>query len=208
MPKDFRERVVFYYNTFAGVYDLTEFFRRGTRKAIVRASGCQPGDRVLEICAGTCELALAFARAGVQTAAVDLAQHMLRIGKKKSTFPHLDFLEADALLLPFPENSFGVVVISLALHHMPEPIQVKVISEMTRLALDKVIMLEWHTPETPVWKTLKGLLIRMMDVSEYIQPWMHQDFPATCQAAGLTIEQQELFTLRFHRMTVCRPILP
>ncbi len=184
MPKDFRERIVFYYNTFAGVYDLTEFFRKGTRKAIVNASGCQPGDRVLEICAGTCELALAFTREGVQTTAVDLAHHMLCIGKKKSTFPHLDFLETDALLLPFSDHSFTVVVTSLALHHMPEPIQVKVISEMTRLAIDKVIMLEWHTPETPVRKTIKGLLIRLMDVSEYIQPWMHQDFSAHAGLRG------------------------
>jgi ubiquinone/menaquinone biosynthesis C-methylase UbiE len=206
MPQDFRKRVVFYYNTFAGAYDLTEFSRRETRNAMVKASGCKSGDRVLEICAGTCELALAFARQGIYTVAVDLAKVMLKIGSQKSEFDHLDFLEADALQLPFQTKSFNVVAVSLALHHMPEIVQIRVMREMARLAQDKVLMLEWHTPSKPILQTLKGLLIQLMDVSEYIQPWMHQDFTATCKSAGLNIIQENVITRGFHRLTISKPV--
>ena len=139
--RDFRKRVISYYNTFARVYDLGEFFRKGTREAMVRASGCNPGDRVLDICTGTGELALAFARQGIHTVVVDLARDMLKIGKRKSSYDHLDFLETDAIRLPFPNKSFNVVAVSLALHHMPEIVQIEVMKKMTRLASQRVIML-------------------------------------------------------------------
>ncbi len=206
MKKDFRKRVLNYYNTFAPTYDLGEFFRRGTRAAVVGASGCQPGDLALEICSGTCELALAFAQRGVRTVAVDLARKMLLLGRKKSSYPHLEFLETDALILPFADKSFDAVAISLALHHMPEEVQIKVLTEMGRLARKKVVTLEWHTPDTPTRQTLKGLLIRVMDISEHLVPWMRQDFPATCQKAGLVVEGDQVLTGGFHRLTVCRPL--
>ena len=205
-PRDFRKRVISYNNAFAGVYDLTEFFRRGTREAMVRVSGCKAGDHVLDICTGTGEFALTFARHGIHTVAVDLARDMLRIGNQKSSFDHLDFLETDAIRLPFQNKSFNVVTVSLAMHHMPEIVQIEVLKEMTRLASHKVIMLEWHTPRERHWKILKGLLIRVMDVSEHLQDWMHQDFPSTCRIAGLKVDQEEVLTLGFHRLTVCRPI--
>lgn len=207
MPRDFRKRVVFYYNKFAGFYDLSEFFRKGTRQAMVKASGCSPGDYVLEICSGTCELALAFARQGVQTVAVDLARDMLRIGSQKSSFNNLEFLETDALKLPFQDKSFDVVAVSLALHHMPETVQIKVMEEMARLARSKVIMVEWHSPNKPFYRTLKGFLIRIMDVSEHLQAWMKQDFSETCKSSGLNIIEEQILTRGFHRLTVCIPEL-
>ena len=91
MKKDFRKRVLNYYNTFAPTYDLGEFFRRGTRAAVVGASGCQPGDLALEICSGTCELALAFAQRGVRTVAVDLARKMLLLGERNPLIPTWSF---------------------------------------------------------------------------------------------------------------------
>lgn len=205
MAKDFRTRVLNYYNAFAPTYDLGEFFRRSTRVAVVSASGCQPGDLALEICAGTCELALAFARRGIHSIAVDLARKMLLLGKKKSTFPHLEFMETDALILPFVDKSFDVVVISLALHHMPENVQISVLMEMTRLARKKVITLEWHTPAKPVQQIIKGLLIRVMDVSEHLGSWMRQDFRATCLSSGLIVQEEQVLTAGFHRLTVCTP---
>jgi ubiquinone/menaquinone biosynthesis C-methylase UbiE len=203
--KDFRKHVVYFYNKFAGLYDLTEFFRNGTREAMVNASGCKSGDRVLDVCTGTGELALAFARHSVTTVAVDLARGMLKVGKHKSSFEHLHFLETDATRLPFQNKSFNVVAISLALHHMPEYVQIDVMKEMARLASHKVIMVEWHAPNDPFKQTLKGFLVQMIDESEYMQEWMHQDFSATCGKAGLEVEQEEVLTMGFHRITVCSP---
>lgn len=203
MARDFRKRVVFYYNKFAKLYDMSEFFRKSTRQAMVQASGCKPGDRVLEICSGTCELALAFAEKGAHTIAVDLARDMLKIGIQKSSYANLEFLETDALQLPFQDKSFDVVVVSLALHHMPEPVQIKVIKEMARLANSKVLMVEWDSPQKPVNRIFKGFLIRIMDVSEHLRAWMYQDFSQTCQLSGLRIIDEQILTAGFHRLTVC-----
>ena len=205
MESDYRDRIKSYYNRFAWAYDLGEFFRRGTRSAVVDASGCTNGDRVLEICSGTCELALAFTRQNIQTVAVDLAHDMLRFGSRKSKNEELGLVQADAFKLPFPDRSFKAVVISLALHHMPEAVQITVLKEMARCAADRVITLEWHAPERQIFRILKGSLIRAMDVSEHLWDWMKQDFPSTCSDAGLIIESRQLHTAGFHRLTVCKP---
>ena len=194
MAGDSRTRGIRYYNAFAKLYDLGEFFRRGTRRAVVDASGCQPGGSVLEICSGTCELALAFARDDVFTVAVDLSRDMLRIGRGKSEKTCLAFLEADAVLLPFSDDSFDAVVVSLALHHMPEEVQINVLSEMARLARSRVVALEWHAPDHPVLQTLKWLLLRLGDISEHLRAWMHQDFPCTCRDCGLTVIEEQVLT--------------
>ena len=203
---DFRKHVVHFYNKFAGLYDLTEFSRKSTRKAVLRASECKPGDRMLDVCTGTGELALAFARHGVHTAAIDLAHRMLVIGSNKSSLKHLHFLETDATQLPFSSKSFDVVVISLALHHMPETVQIDVMKEMTRLASKKVLMLEWHAPRKPRWQGLKSSLVRLVDESEHLPAWMRQDFVSTCNKAGLEVQREEVISLGFHRLTVCRPL--
>jgi ubiquinone/menaquinone biosynthesis C-methylase UbiE len=204
--KDFRKRVKSYYNTFAGWYDLSEFFRHNTRRAVVQASGCREGEWALEICSGTCELALAFAHEHIQTVAVDLVESMLRVGMRKRENTYLDFLETDALQLPFTGRSFDVVAVSLALHHMPEETQIRVMKEMSRLSRRRVITMEWHTPENPALQRIKGWLVQLMDISEYIQPWMGQDFRETCRKAELEIIEERVLTGGFHRLSVCVPL--
>jgi ubiquinone/menaquinone biosynthesis C-methylase UbiE len=203
---DFRKHVLDVYNRFAWLYDTTEFFRRESREMAVRASGVMPGERVLDVCTGTGELALAFARAGARAAAIDLARGMLRVCKHKANGSPLHMLETDATCLPFGDNAFDIVTLSLGLHHMPEAAQLQVMSEMTRLARRRVVFIEWHAPRNPRWRTPWGRLIKLMDESEYIQHWVHQDFPATCQKAGLQVEDERVSTHKFHRITVCKPV--
>jgi ubiquinone/menaquinone biosynthesis C-methylase UbiE len=204
--KDFREHVLYFYNRFAGLYDLTEFFRKGTRAAMLRVSGCKPGDRMLDVCTGTGELAITFARAGVRSVAVDLARGMLKIGRRKTNLEHLHFLETDATKLPFPDRAFDVMAISLALHHMPEPVQIDVLTEMKRLAAQKVILIEWNTIRNQGKGSWYLHLIHLMDESEHMREWLRQDFRATCHKAGLEIEHEETMTMGFHRITVCKPM--
>ena len=54
--------------------------------------------------------------------------------------------------------------------------------------------------------TREAVQIQVMDVSEHLQDWMHQDFPSTCKLAGLEVEREEVLTLGFHHLTGCRPI--
>jgi demethylmenaquinone methyltransferase/2-methoxy-6-polyprenyl-1,4-benzoquinol methylase len=81
---------------------LDRRWRRETAAAVVR-----PGDRVLDVACGTGDLALAAAAAGGRVTGVDFSTRMLERARRKSSA--VEWLEADALALPFDDASFDVV---------------------------------------------------------------------------------------------------
>ena len=80
---------------------LDRRWRRETVSAVVR-----PGDRVLDVCCGTGDLAVAAAAAGGRVTGVDFSERMLERARRKST--NVEWLQADALALPFADGSFDV----------------------------------------------------------------------------------------------------
>ena len=206
MENDFRQYVLYYYNRAAKNYDFGEFIRKGTRPKVVQKSGIQPGGKVLDACTGTGELALAFAQAGAKTIGIDIADEMLCRAVEKTCDLPATWLNMDATNLKFSDHSFDVSTISLALHHMPEETQVQVLSELARVTLHKVIIVEPHQPLNPKLHWLWRIVADIIDESEYISQWVKQDFNQTCQKAGLEIESVEITTLAIHRITVCKPV--
>jgi demethylmenaquinone methyltransferase / 2-methoxy-6-polyprenyl-1,4-benzoquinol methylase len=81
---------------------LDRRWRRETAAAVVR-----PGDRVLDVACGTGDLAIAAAAAGGRVTGVDFSTRMLERARRKSSA--VEWLEADALALPFDDASFDVV---------------------------------------------------------------------------------------------------
>ena len=90
---------------------LDQRWRRETAAAVVR-----PGDRVLDVCCGTGDLALAAADAGANVTGLDFSAPMLERARRKST--QVEWLEGDALGLPFPEGSFDAVTIGFGLRNV------------------------------------------------------------------------------------------
>jgi demethylmenaquinone methyltransferase / 2-methoxy-6-polyprenyl-1,4-benzoquinol methylase len=86
-------------------------WRREAVRAVVR-----PGDRVLDLCCGTGDLALAAREAGGDVTAVDFSAPMLERARPKSS--EITWLEADALHLPFADDSFDVVTIGFGLRNL------------------------------------------------------------------------------------------
>src|SRR5437868_13758119 len=68
-------------------------WRRATAAAVVR-----PGDRVLDSCCGTGDLALACASAGGEVTALDFSPRMLERARRKSAA--IRWVEGDAEQLP------------------------------------------------------------------------------------------------------------
>jgi demethylmenaquinone methyltransferase/2-methoxy-6-polyprenyl-1,4-benzoquinol methylase len=107
----------------AARYDLTNDVlslgqTRLWRRAVAQAVAAQPGERVLDLAAGTGSSSLPFAAAGAQVVAADFSLGMLRVGKK--AHPQLDLLAGDALRLPFADGSFDVVTISFGLRNVAD----------------------------------------------------------------------------------------
>ena len=88
-------------------------WRRRTAEAVVRA-----GDRVLDACCGTGDLALADERAGGAVTGLDFSEPMLERARRKST--SIEWIQGDALALPFPDSSFDVVTVGFGVRNVSD----------------------------------------------------------------------------------------
>lgn len=202
IDNDYLKHVLEFYNRMAGLYDLSEFIRRGTRRTVLALSDSRTGDKVLDVCTGTGELALAFASQGATVVGIDISRGMLDQAAKKNTHRRPTWLEIDATKLPFKDKTFDISTISLALHHMPETTQCCVLSEMARVTRRQVVIVEPHTPSnTRLWN-IWATVAAWMDESEYMSDWVRQDLSETCRLAGLRVDEEVVTTFGLHRITL------
>jgi len=104
-------------------YDLTNDVlslgqTRLWRRAVAQAVAARPGERLLDLAAGTGSSSLPFVAAGAQVVAADFSLGMLRVGKR--AHPALDLLAGDALRLPFADAAFDAVTISFGLRNVSD----------------------------------------------------------------------------------------
>jgi demethylmenaquinone methyltransferase/2-methoxy-6-polyprenyl-1,4-benzoquinol methylase len=86
-------------------------WRRRTAEAAVRA-----GDRVLDACCGTGDLALADERAGGTVTGLDFSEPMLARARRKSA--SVEWVQGDALALPFPDASFDAATVGFGVRNV------------------------------------------------------------------------------------------
>ena len=144
--QDYRRHVLHFYDRYARWYDLGEIFRRGTRNKAVALTGCRPRDRVLDVCTGTGELGLAFARHGAEVVGVDLVQAVLECASQKRVDGRTTWIQIEATKLGFENGAFVASAISLGLHYMLEPTQVSLLAEMARVTRGRIVIVEPHAP--------------------------------------------------------------
>jgi demethylmenaquinone methyltransferase/2-methoxy-6-polyprenyl-1,4-benzoquinol methylase len=105
-------------------YDLTNDVLslgqdRRWRRAVLSAVGAKPGERVLDLAAGTGTSSVPFVLEGAMTVPCDFSMGMLRVGKHQR--PRLPFVAGDALRLPFAAGTFDAVTISFGLRNLVDP---------------------------------------------------------------------------------------
>ena len=88
-------------------------WRRRTAEAVVR-----PGDRVLDACCGTGDLALADERAGGTVTGLDFSEPMLERARRKSA--SIEWVQGDALALPFPNASFDAATVGFGVRNVAD----------------------------------------------------------------------------------------
>ena len=92
---------------------LDRRWRRSTVAAVVR-----PGDRVLDACCGTGDLAIAAAAAGGKVTGVDFSKPMLERARGKA--PEIEWIEGDALALPFEDGSFDAATVGFGVRNLSD----------------------------------------------------------------------------------------
>ncbi len=90
--------------------------RRWRRLAAEQA--VRPGDRVLDACCGTGDLAVAAARAGGKVTGLDFSAAMLERARRKA--PELEWVQGDATAMPFEDGGFDAVTIGFGIRNVPD----------------------------------------------------------------------------------------
>jgi demethylmenaquinone methyltransferase / 2-methoxy-6-polyprenyl-1,4-benzoquinol methylase len=88
-------------------------WRRLTAEAVVR-----PGDRVLDACCGTGDLAVACARTGGKVTGLDFSPRMLERARRKSSA--VTWIEGDLLALPFVDGSFDAATVGFGVRNVAD----------------------------------------------------------------------------------------
>jgi len=88
---------------------------------LVRACAIKPGDRVLDVAAGSGNAAIPAAVAGAIVTASDLTPELFEAGRRIAAERdvELEWVEADAEAMPFADNSFDVVMSSVGVMFAP-----------------------------------------------------------------------------------------
>jgi demethylmenaquinone methyltransferase/2-methoxy-6-polyprenyl-1,4-benzoquinol methylase len=148
-PKD----VAGMFDRVAKGYDRTNAILSGGnatlwRMATVNAIDPQPGEKILDIAAGTGTSSKAIAKSGAEVIALDFSAGMVAEGRKRH--PELTFVEGDAEALPFPPSSFDAVTISFGLRNVNNP--QLALGEMYRVLKPggRVVICEFSHPPRPL----------------------------------------------------------
>ncbi|MDT0380665.1 demethylmenaquinone methyltransferase [Streptomyces sp. RKND-216] len=141
----------------AARYDLTNDVlslgqTRLWRRAVARAVDAQPGDRVLDLAAGTGTSSLPFADAGAYTVPCDFSTGMLGEGRRRH--PWMPFTAGDATRLPFRDGAFDAVTISFGLRNVQDTDAA--LREMLRVTRPggKVVICEFSHPTWAPFRTV------------------------------------------------------
>ena len=120
------------------MWSLGDFARAGAAPVLVgellcRAIDIHPGQRVLDVAAGSGNAALAAARRGARVTATDFVPRLLQAAARRARAEglELDTREADAQSLPFPDGAFDVVLSTFGVMFAPD--QARAAAELVRV---------------------------------------------------------------------------
>ena len=162
------------FDRIAGVYDLmnsvmTVGMHQRWRERAVQLARVAPGSRALDVATGTGDLAVALREAGAEVVGCDFSEEMLERARRKE--PSVRFEWADALALPYDDNSFDAATVGFGARNFSD--LSRGLQEMARVVRPggRVVVLEITEPQKPPLSTFFAL-------------WFDRIVPALGRLAG------------------------
>jgi demethylmenaquinone methyltransferase / 2-methoxy-6-polyprenyl-1,4-benzoquinol methylase len=160
------------FSRLAGRYDVVNDvmsfgLHRAWKKQTVRLGldGRRGMIRWLDLCCGTGDLCFRAEGENVRVCGADFTLPMLDVARRRKLEQRRtsQFLQADALRLPFPDGTFDVISVGYGLRNLADP--ERGLAEMRRLlaAGGRAVILDFGKPENPVAGALyQAFLYTMM----------------------------------------------
>jgi len=116
----------------------------GWRRRAARETGLRAGGSALDVACGSGKLTAELAKLaeGGRVVGLDFSPRMLEIARR--THPEIEFLEGDALNLPFDDATFDASTIAFGLRNLANPI--RGLREMRRITRGRAVVLEFVRP--------------------------------------------------------------
>lgn len=180
------------WNFYAPVYNTFMRMDRSLYEEMYRRiHAAIQGKRTLELCTGTGLIARHVADAASEMVATDFAEKMLAEARKGELPANLTFQQADATALPFDDDSFDAVIISNALHIIPNPKQA--LAEIRRVLRPDGVLIAPNFVhhegdlQTGVWSkllTAAGIVFAV--------EWEADSYPAFLGRSGWRVRERAL----------------
>jgi demethylmenaquinone methyltransferase/2-methoxy-6-polyprenyl-1,4-benzoquinol methylase len=152
------EKVAEVFHSVASSYDLmndlmSAGIHRLWKRMTIEMSGVRRGHRVLDIAGGTGDLAAKFSRivgSEGQVVLADINDSMLKVGRDRlidrGVVNNIQFAQANAQYLPFPDNTFDVITIAFGLRNVTD--KAMALRSMNRVLKPggKLLVLEFSKP--------------------------------------------------------------
>ena len=218
-----RQKVHTVFTRIASRYDsmntiLSLNLDKSWRRRTLQAAAPQPGEQWLDVCCGTGKLTLEIRRILGDTGEVtglDFNSSMLEVAKRAETqvkfVRAVRWMEADAMELPFADETFDGITIGFGLRNLPDID--KGIVEMTRVLKSggRWVCLELSHPVWPIFRQGHGFFVRYVvprvgnlglgEQTDY--QWLPESlrkFPGAEELAD-RIRQAKLTDVRFERLS-------
>ena len=150
------------FHSVAAKYDLmNDLMSAGVhriwKRFTIELSGVRPGHSVLDIAGGTGDLTQRFSKLVGPTGQVvlaDINDSMLKVGRDKlqdnGVSGNVRFVQANAEMLPFPDNYFDCITIAFGLRNVTD--KQKALESMTRVLKPggRLLVLEFSKTQNPL----------------------------------------------------------
>ena len=138
--------------------DIQSFgLHRRWKRRVVELATVKSGDRALDLCCGTGDIAFALAQRGATVTGLDFSREMLEVAEirgRKFSESNPQFIQGDAQQIPFPDASFDIVTVGYGLRNLAS--WEAGLAEMRRVARPgaRLVVLDFGKPPNALWRAV------------------------------------------------------